>query len=222
EGALNRLFAGLGVTREVLTGEGSYGGSRVSLEVMNQMYLLYREVIQDYVEEYLFKPVARKKGFVEIDEFGNEELLYPKLSFTRLSIRDNEQFFDAAFQLYQKGSISIDLILDILNIDPVSTKEKLEQDMFTVNDSQFNEVLRNSYAQVAQTLVDQTDLVNRLADYMDLNVVEQQGEEKEEGSERFSSEKAGNISDEEKNKMLVKVVKYLKNNPDKLSRVFQK
>ena len=211
---MDRLFAGLGVTREILTGEGTYTGNRISLEIMNTQYLLFREIIQDYVENYLFKPVARKKGFIEYDEFGNEVLLYPHLSFSRLAIRDNDQFFNAAFQLYQKGSISVDLLLDILNIDPESTKVKLEHDMFTVNDSLFNEVLRNIYTNVATPLVEQTDLVDKLAAYMKLNKVEPVAEEKPtSGSARFSSD------DPEKAKKLAKVMKYLAENPDVLNRI---
>lgn len=216
EWAMDRLFAGLGVTREVLTGEGSYAGNRVSLEIMNNMYLLFREQLQEYVENYLFKPVARKKGFVEYDDYGNEVLLYPRLSFTRLAIRDNEQFFDAAFQLYQKGSISIDLILDILNIDPVSTKEKLEHDMWTVNDSQFNEVLRNAYTTVAQNIVDNTDLVGRLSQYMGLEMVEQTEEEGEEGMARFSSDKK-----KEQKVKIMKIVSHLKKHPEDLKKIFK-
>jgi hypothetical protein len=214
EASMNRLFAGLGVTREILTGEGTYSGSKISLEIMNQMYLLYREQIQDYVENYLFKPIARKKGFIEYDEYGNEELIYPKLSFTRLAIRDNEQFFDAAFQLYQKGSLSIDLILDILNIDPDSTKEKLEKDLFTVNDSLFNEALRNIYTSVAAPLVEKTDLVQKMADYMKLKLTEEATPA--EGASRFSS------VDAEKQQKLAKVMKYFMENPEALDKVFNK
>jgi len=213
ESCANKLFAGLGVTREILTGEGSYTGSKISLEIMNQQYLLFRELIQDYAENYLFKPVARKKGFIELDEYGNETLLYPRLSFTRLAIRDNEQFFDAAFQLYQKGSISIDLILDILNIDPSSTREKLEQDLFTVNDSQFNEVLRNLYTNVSTTLVEQTDLTQKLAKYLKLNF--QPPAEEAEGASRFSTDK----TDEQKKKLL-KVMAYFQAHPEQLDKVF--
>ena len=212
EANMNRLFAGLGVTREVLTGEGTYTGSKISLEIMNQMYLLYREQLQDYVENYIFKPIAKKKGFVEYDDYGNEILLYPKLSFTRLAIRDNEQFFDAAFQLYQKGSLSIDLILDILNIDPDSTKEKLEQDLFTVNDSIFNEVLRNIYTSVAQPLVEKTDIVQKLAKYLKLEVSEEAAAA--EGTSRFSSE------DADRRQKLIKVMRYFNTNPDALDKVF--
>ncbi len=211
ESSLNRLFAGLGVTREVLTGEGTYTGSKISLEIMNTQYLLFREVLQDYVENNLFKPIAKKKGFVEYDDYGNEIVLYPRLSFTRLAIRDNEQFFDAAFQLYQKGSVSVDLILDILNIDPDSTREKIEKDLFTVNDPLFNEVMRNLYTNVAAPLVDQTDAAQKIADYLglDLNAAP---EAEPEGTSRFSST--------DQNQKLAKVIKHLRANPDKLDTIF--
>ncbi len=215
ESSLNRLFAGLGVTREMLTGEGTYTGSRVSLEIMNTMYLLFREVLQDYIENTLFKPIAKKKGFIEYDEYGNETLLYPKISFTRLAIRDNEQYFDAAFQLYQKGSISIDLILDILNIDPDATREKIEQDLFTVNDSLFNEMMRNLYTNVAAPLVEETNVTEKLAKYLHLEKTEKP--EATEGESRFSS-----VNGKDYRKKLSKVMKYFIDNPEKLNSIFAK
>jgi hypothetical protein len=140
----NCLFAGLGVTRELLTGEGTYAGNRITLEILNTQYLLFRELLQEYVENNIFKPVARKKGFIEKDKYGREKLLYPKLSFTRLAIKDNDAFFEQAMQLYNKGSISIDIILEMLNVDPISTRKKIEADLFTVNDFAFNQLMTNS------------------------------------------------------------------------------
>ena len=215
EDSMNKLFAGLGVTREILTGEGTYSGSKISLEIMNTEYLLFREIMQDYVENYLFKPVAKKKGFIEYDEYGNEVLLYPRLSFTRLAIRDNEQFFDAAFQLYQKGSISIDLILDILNIDPESTKLKIEKDLFTVNDSLFNEVMRNIYTNVAAPLVEKTDLVQKMAEYLKLEMTAEETPPAE-GASRFSSE---NKMTAEQRVKLAKILKYFQDNPQAMDKM---
>lgn len=162
----NALFAGLGVTREMLTGEGTYAGNRITLEILNTQYLLFRELLQEYVENNLFKPVAKKKGFVETDKYGREKIIYPKLSFTRLAIRDNDTFFDQAFQLYNKGSLSIDVILDMLNVDPESTRKKIEADLFTVNDFAFNQLVSNIYSAVAQPFVDTYDLQGKLADYL--------------------------------------------------------
>jgi len=163
-----QLFAGLGVTESLLNGESTFSGDRVKLEVLNTRYLLFREMIQEYVEKYLFKPVARRKGFVEQDEWGNEVVLYPRLSFTRLALRDSQDTYDALFNLYQKGSLSIDVILELFNIDPQDTKEKLERDMFTINDSTFNEVLRGIYGEVGRKLVEETDVAQKISDYLKL------------------------------------------------------
>jgi len=163
-----QLFAGLGVTESLLNGEATFSGDRVKLEVLNTRYLLFREMIQEYVEKYLFRPVARRKGFVEQDEWGNEVVLYPRLSFTRLALRDSQDTYDALFNLYQKGSVSVDVILELFNIDPQDTKEKLERDMFTINDSTFNEVLRGIYGEVGRKLVEDTNVSEKIAEYLHL------------------------------------------------------
>jgi hypothetical protein len=175
------LYAGLGVTEGLLTGESSYSGDKISLEVINTRYMLLREILQDFTEEYLFKPMCKRMGFVELDDDGNEQVVYPRLSFTRLALRDNADTFDALFNLYQKGSLDIDVILELLNIDPVTTREKLERDFFTPNDSTFNEVLRNMYGDVGRKLVEESDVVGKVAKNLGLKHTPP----KEEGGGRF-------------------------------------
>jgi len=164
--ANRELYAGLGVTEGLLTGESSYSGDKISLEVINTRYMLLREILQDFVEEFLFKPMCRRMGYIEEDEDGNEVVIYPKLSFTRLALRDNQETFDALLNLYQKGSLDIDVILELLNIDPVATREKIERDMFTVNDSLFNEVFRGLYGEAGRMLGDpeKSDAIQRIAE----------------------------------------------------------
>lgn len=164
-----QLFAGLGVTESMLTGESSYSGERINIEVINTRYMLYRERMQQYVEENLFRPVAIKKGFVEYDEFGNEVVLYPELSFTRLALRDNRDTFDAMFNLYQKGSLAVGYILELFNLDPQAVEERLRQDFLTMNDSLFNEILRSSYSELGRSLPEQSDMLERVADYLELS-----------------------------------------------------
>lgn len=167
-----RLMSGLGVTAELLSGEATYAGAKITLEVLNTRYLLFREVMQNFVEEVLFKPVARANGFVETDDDGNERLIYPRLSFRRLALRDSNDTFEALFSLYQKGSVDVATILDLLNIDPIATKQRLETDMGTVNDAAFNDLLRGIYQNVAQDLVGKTNITERFAKYLNLKVEE--------------------------------------------------
>lgn len=160
------LFAGLAVTESMLTGESSYSGERINIEIINNRYLLYRDIIQRYVHENLFKPVAVKKGFFEYDEYGNKVILYPKLSFTRLAVRDNRDTFDSLFNLYQKGSLSVDYILELLNIDPETVRERLERDLFTVNDATFNEAIRSILSDAGRGVIEQSDFLEQFVSYL--------------------------------------------------------
>ena len=177
-----QLYAGLGVTESLLSGESSYSGDRIHLEVINTRFMLLREVLQDLVEECFFRPMCRRMGFVEEDEDGNLEVIVPGLSFTRLALRDNSDTFDALFNLYQKGSLDIDVILDLLNIDPVVTKDKLKRDLFTLNDATFNELLRSLYGRAADALVEGSpELMQKIAGALGVEYEKPQ----EEGGGRF-------------------------------------
>lgn len=225
----NSLFAGLGVTREILTGEGTYSGNRMTLEILNTQYLLFRELLIEYVEDYLFKPVAKKKGFIEKDKYGREKLIYPKLSFTRLAIKDNDTFFDQAMQLYNKGSISIDVILEMLNVDPIATKKKIESDLFTVNDFAFNQLMSNVYTAAGQALVERYTVAQRLAEYMNLDELPPPPPGEDMGGGlggmggglggmgRFSS----SGMDSKKQAALTKLMSVVLKNPEKLDKIVE-
>jgi hypothetical protein len=179
-----QMYAGLGVTESLLSGESSYSGDRINLEVINTRYMLLREVLQDMVEQNFLKPMCRRMGFIEEDEDGNEVVIVPPLSFTRLALRDNADTFEALFNLYQKGSLDIDVILELLNIDPHSTREKLARDLFTVNDSKFNDVLSAIYGEAGRAMVEGSDVMEVIAKALGLKY-----EKPKENQGRFASAK---------------------------------
>lgn len=172
------ISIGLGVTVELLTGEGSFTGNRIGLEVMNNVYMAFRDDISEYVEDSIFRPVAVANDFYEMDEDGNRHYIYPRLTFTRLALRDNSDTFDQLFNLYQKGSLDVSVILDLLNIDPVDTKDRVERDTMTVNDSAFSEITRALYGEVGRLLAERTDAIKVIAKRLGLTL-----EEPPEGAE---------------------------------------
>jgi hypothetical protein len=173
-----QLYAGLGVTEGLLSGESAYSGDRINLEVINTRYMLLREQVQDLVENYFFKPMCARMGFVEEDEDGVETVIVPKLSFTRLALRDNRDTFDALYNLFQKGSLDVETILEMLNLDPVTVRERIERDTFTVNDPNFNEVMRGLYGEAGRALAENSDVAEILAKALGLEYEKP----KEEGS----------------------------------------
>ncbi len=172
-----QMYAGLGVTESLLSGESSYSGDRINLEVINTRYMLLREVLQDMVEDNMLRPMCRRMGFIETDDEGNETVICPALSFTRLALRDNSDTFDALFNLYQKGSLDVDVILELLNIDPHTTREKLKRDVFTFNDSKFNDVLGGIYSEAGRALAENSDVVQKIAETLGLKYAKPQAEE---------------------------------------------
>jgi len=183
---INReLYAGLGVTESLLSGESSYSGDRINLEVINVRYMLVREFLQDFVEKNLFEPMCRRMGFIETDDWGNDVVVCPKLSFTRLALRDNQDVYDALFNLYQKGSLPISVIYDLLNVDGEGATEELQRDFATFKDPTYNEVLRGLYSQAGTKLGDQSNFVEKQAEYLGLDY-----KEEAEGMQRFGSQQA--------------------------------
>jgi hypothetical protein len=175
-----QMYAGLGVTESLLSGESSYSGDRINLEVINTRYMLLREVLQDFVEDKMFRPMCRRMGYIEVDDDGEETVICPALSFTRLALRDNSDTFDALFNLYNKGSLDIDVILELLNIDPHTTREKLKRDVFTLNDAKFNDALSALYGEIGRQLAENSDATQRVAETLGLKYKKPAGE-----AERF-------------------------------------
>ena len=183
EMANRELYAGLGVTEGLLTGESSYSGDKISLEVINTRYMLLREMLQNFVNTNLFKSMCARMGFVETDDDGNDVILTPKLGFSRLAIKDSADTYEQLLNLYSKGSLGVSEIYSALNLDPVAVKEELAKDLFTLNDATFNEALRGLYGEVGRTLADpaNSDAVEQIAKNMKIRYTKPAPE----GGDRF-------------------------------------
>lgn len=155
-----QYYAGLGLTKEMITGEGLHSGSKINVELLNTRYMFKRELLIDFVENSLFEPMAEENGWYETDDYGNKTYFYPHLSFSRLSIRDNAEVFDSLFQLYQKGSLPIDIILELFNLDSDEILEKLKQDQFTPKDAVHNDMVRAIYSEIASQIAQNTNLAD--------------------------------------------------------------
>jgi intein/homing endonuclease len=172
----NEILVALGITKELLTGEASYGGTRITLDILNTRYLLIRELFQSYVEKQLLYPMAVHNGWYEVDEeTGEKEYYYPKLTFNRLAIRDNQEVFDALYQLYQKGSVPVKVIYELFNLDPNEMNDLLVEDLFTPRDSTFNELLRQVHTSLAEKVVSSTNVFDKVAGSLGLKQTDKEG-----------------------------------------------
>jgi hypothetical protein len=164
----NQVFAALGVTRELLTGEGAYSGNKITVEILNTMFLLTREVLRNYLEKQIFIPVCEAHGWFEEDKNGAKKYFCPQIGFNRLTIRDNAEVFDSLFQLYSKGSLPVEVIFELFNLNPEEMHAKLLEGLFTTRDATFNRATEEVNTEVGRALVQQTDVVERVSKYLGL------------------------------------------------------
>jgi hypothetical protein len=175
----NQIFAGLGVTRELLTGDGAFSGNKITVEIMNTMFLLSRETLKDYLEKQLFKASAEAKGWYTEDKNGIKKYWYPNIGFNRLTIRDNAEVFDSLFQLYQKGSLPVEVIYELFNLDADRMEEALKKDLFKVNDATFNRMVEEVNSEVGRAIVERSDIIPRQIKYLGLK--EQEPPQEDDG-----------------------------------------
>lgn len=160
----NDLAIGLGFSPDILNGEGLYSGTKIQLEILSTTYVQYRDLVSYIVQELIFKPIAMKKGFYEVDKYGRPRWIYPTVTFGRMALRNSGEVYQMLFDLYQKGSLPVSIILELLDVDPESCKKALEADLFSVNDSKFNTFLESLYASIGadENLRNATDLMDRI------------------------------------------------------------
>jgi len=167
----SQVFAGLGTTRELLTGEGAFTGNKITVEILNTMFLLVRNQLQNYVERQLFQPVAEAHGWYDENKrTGIKTYYYPRLGFNRLTIRDNAEVFDSLFQLYQKGSLPVDVIYELFNLDSDDLHDRIYADLFTVKDPNFNRTVEEISGEAGRNLVENSDVVKKIAKYLKLEL----------------------------------------------------
>lgn len=161
---VNDLAVGLGFSPDILSGEGLYSNTRTQLEILSTVYLQFRNLVSYLIQEKIFKPIAMKKGFYELDIYGRPRWLYPTVNFGRMALRNTGETYQMLFDLYQKGSIPVSVLLELLDVDPEICRKKLEEDLFTVNDSKFNTFLEQFYGSLAgsEKLTKSTDVVDKL------------------------------------------------------------
>jgi hypothetical protein len=164
----NQVFAALGVTRELLTGEGAFSGTKITVEILNTMFMLSREVLKCFIEKQLFIPVCEAHGWFVEDKNGAKKYWYPQIGFNRLTIRDNAEVFDSLFQLYSKGSLPVEVIYELFNLNPEEMHTKMLTGLFTARDATFNRMTEEVNVEVGRALVQQTNVIEKVSKYLGL------------------------------------------------------
>ena len=122
------VLDGLMLSKALLGGSDtgvSYSNAQVSLLAMHRRLEAFRNEVAHWIEQKIFKPVAEWNGFVVQGERGQDELVYPKIKFDDLQLKDDSQKLQVMATANQQGVISNVSLIEAFGLDVDQEIERL-------------------------------------------------------------------------------------------------
>ena len=189
------ISMGLGIPLSLIGGESQFSGEVIRLEIMNNEYLNFKNTLSRIIEDYILKPIAVRKGFYQTNEWGEVELIYPSVSFSRTSLRSESQY-DLLFSMYSKGSLPSDIIYDLLNIDPESVAKSLKKEIFSIKNPNMGELINRILSDASTELGQTPEIINRVKEALGLTFSkEEKSQDPEHAEERLGDLKKYSVED---------------------------
>jgi hypothetical protein len=138
EYTLSQLMIGLGVNKNLMTGDGpsfSAGLKGMSLHRLMMEYKAVRDKFEDWIIHHFFEPIAERNGFYTTEN-GEKKLILPELSWKKsLDIEDQEAEKEQYLKMHEAGLISTEtLFTKFPALDYKTEQKKLELERGSVFD----------------------------------------------------------------------------------------
>lgn len=129
------ILDGMMINNALLNGEGpNFGNAAVGIEAMIERLETFRREVANWIEQKIYLPEAKRQGFIDenpIDkdeDSEDEEYLYPKVKWNSMHLRDQQQFRTFVLQLYEKGLLSAQTVLEAFDFNPDQEIERKRVD----------------------------------------------------------------------------------------------
>jgi len=124
------VLDGMMINNALLNGEGpNFSSAAVGIEAMIQRLETFRGEVARWIEKNLYLPEAKRQGFVDVNpDTGEEDLIYPKIKWGSMHLRDQQQYRTFIIQLYDKGLLSAQTVLEAFDLDPDMEIERKRYD----------------------------------------------------------------------------------------------
>jgi hypothetical protein len=159
--AERQMYIGLGVTESLLNGESSYQENSLSTQLLSAKFMHVRMMLQHFVEQYIFRPMCARMGFIEEDEDGQEHIITPTLMFNRMTWRDSPDTAQQLITLFERGAVDIDTIHEYFNLDTQTTVERMNNNMYTIKDPFLAEALRSMASSIGSVMAEKTNALDK-------------------------------------------------------------
>jgi len=113
----DRILTGLFTSKAFTHGEGpTYSNASVALEVLQQRYVSFRNIIERWLERKVFAPISRIQDFTTYRN-GIKQLIIPKVDWDRINLKNNREYQQALEGLVRDNKVSLETLHESLDLD---------------------------------------------------------------------------------------------------------
>ena len=113
----DRILTGLFTSKAFTHGEGpTYSNASVALEVLQQCYVSFRNIIERWLERKVFAPISRIQDFTTYRN-GIKQLIIPKVDWDRINLKNNREYQQALEGLVRDNKVSLETLHESLDLD---------------------------------------------------------------------------------------------------------
>jgi hypothetical protein len=120
------ILAGMNVPREFIFGGVSYSGSSISLKILENHFITYRLLLEDFINNFLIKELFKARGQWKTED-DTPNLV--KASLSSLKMQDDVQQKQMIFNLNSAGKISDTYLLKTMGLDPDKELDMLKREV---------------------------------------------------------------------------------------------
>ncbi len=135
---LKEIFMGLMIPEVVMTGGGdiSYANGGISLDVLRQRYMQFRNMMASWLKNKIFAPISRLNDFYEYKD-GEKKLIVPEVEWNRLTMFDTMDYINILLQLStgEDKRVSRETLYDSLGLEG-------EEEIRRIRKEDINEAIR--------------------------------------------------------------------------------
>jgi hypothetical protein len=127
---LKEIYMGLMVPSIIMEGGGeiTYANGSISLDVLRQRYMQFRNMMSSWLKNKIFAPISKLNEFYEYDN-GEKKLIIPEIEWNHMSLFDSGDYINVLVQLSgEQKKVSQHTLYKSLGLDFEDERRKIKKE----------------------------------------------------------------------------------------------
>lgn len=177
------ITSALGIPDSIISGDGTYGDSFIKVELLSTEYVEFRNQLKSFIEDEIFKPIAIKKGFITLDQWGEPTPIIPSVRFDKFSIARGSEDMQLLRDLVSSNILPKRVILDQLGMNVEDVEQGLQREQLTYLNDKVQESMNENINEILTTyLKDNPDLIKTALEALGFNAEDALKEHQDQNS----------------------------------------